>query len=326
MKKSSIAVMFVFLLISLLLCSCGGSSGSMDKSDAIADYEVGETGSLNGAITSDNVQLESGTSIESTKEVAANRKIIETVSLNVETKEFDQLTEKILKEVSSIGGYVENSSISGRGYYDSYSSNRYAEYKVRIPADKSEEFTEFISANSIVTSRNIETDDITLTYVDMESRVSALQTEKKTLEKILESAETVSEVIEIQKRISEIIYQMESYQSQLRIYDNLIDYTTVHIYVQEVERATITKEQSMWEEITTKFKNNFEDVVENLRDCIIWFVSSLPYLVVYAVIITAAALVVRILRTRNRARRTEKVPRKKWRERYKKEKEPSDHQ
>lgn len=288
MKKNTkkiIALAVTILLGSCVLAGCsskaedaafesasGMLSDSYNEMGDILDYESSASDNK-GASPS---ETEGGSGAD----VSTNRKIIERVYLNAETKEFDALLNKLTEEIEKVGGYVENSSVSGNSY--DYDRERYANFTVRVPSSKSDEFTTFVSENSTVTSKEVETEDVTLSYVDMESRVSALQTEKATLERLLADAETMADVITIQDRLTDVIYEIESYQSQLRTYDNLIDYTTISIRIYEVERVTIVEDQTVWGEIGTNLKENFIDVGHGLERTFVTIVSNIPYLLVFA--------------------------------------------
>lgn len=137
------------------------------------------------------------------------------------------------------------------------------------------------------------TEDVTLSYVDMESRVSALETEKAALETLLAKAETVDDIIIIRNQLTDVIYEIESYESRLRAYDNLIEYTTISIHISEVERVTVVEEQNIWQEIGENLKENFEDVGHDLVRAFVFVVSNLPYFMVWAVIISIVIFVVK---------------------------------
>ena len=211
--------------------------------------------------------------------------------MDVETKEFDVLIDKLHAEIQAVGGYVERSSMSGNGL--GYEGNRYADFTIRIPSDRSDGFTEFVSANSTVTNKEISTDDVTLSYVDMESRVSALETEKAALEKLLAEAEVLEDIIKIQDRLTDVIYEIESYKSQLRTYDNLIDYTTIDISVREVERVTIVEEQTVWEEIKTNLGDNIGDIGRGCVDIFVFVISNIPYILILGGIAAVVLVVVK---------------------------------
>lgn len=275
---------FSIFWIVVLLAGCSSKSDmeateSYDTANDNAMKEVGEV-----------IECDSG--LEETNEsVSSNRKIIEHVYMDVETKEFDDLLDKIYDEVEKSGGYIEKSSVSGNSY--SYDGNRYADFTIRVPSDKSDGFVEFVSYNSTVTNKEIITDDVTLSYVDTESRVSALETEKAALEKLLENAEILEDIIKIQDRLTDVIYEIESYKSQLRTYDNLIDYTTIGINVREVERVTILEEQTVWEEIKTNLGDNMGDIGKGIVNIFIFVISNIPYFAMIGVVVIVILTIVK---------------------------------
>ncbi len=275
MKLVVTSLMLVCLALSVL-AGCGRKAGNSAAYDKMKE-EVGDA----GLTDYDSNSGTSGAEDKANVDVKANRKIIETVSLSVQTKEFDALMGKLEEEVKTVGGYIESSSVSGNSFEST--GHRYANMTLRVPADKSDEFATFVSKNSTVTNKEISTEDVTLSYVDMESRVSALETEKATLEKLLEEAKTIENVISIQDRLTEVIYEIESYKSKLRTYDNLIDFTTIHIRINEVERVDIVEEQNVWQEIGTNLKRGFENVAEGCVRFFVFIVSSIPYLIVIGV-------------------------------------------
>ena len=164
---------------------------------------------------------------------------------------------------------------------------------IRVPSEKSGEFSSYVSDNSTVTQREVRTEDVTLNYVDMESRIAALKIEKESLEKLLREAADLTDLFSIQERLTDVIYKIESYESQLRTYDNLIDYTTVTVYISEVERVAAAQDQSIWQEIGTNLSNNVQDIGAFFTALFVWLASALPYLAVLAVIAVIVILIVR---------------------------------
>lgn len=275
-KLKRIAIIaLVFLLAVSVLASCSSSdhksSESMNAYDR-GDMEFKEEGS---AIADDMT----GTTAEKRDPESDlnKRKIIETVRLSVQTKTYDTLMQDLENKIASLGGYVETSQITGREM-DS-NSRRWAEMTVRIPSDKSADFTGFVSENSVVISKSVDTDDVTLSYVDMESRVKALEMEKEALESLLANAANVTEIMNVRQNLTDVIYEIESNKTRLRTYDNLVDYTTVHLNIHEVERVSVVEKQGTWQKIGTNLKNNFQDVWEGFVNTFVFAVSSLPYLI-----------------------------------------------
>lgn len=224
---------------------------------------------------------------------ATGQKLIKTVGMTMETKEFDTLLENIRLQVEEIGGYIESSDISGSSYYNTWNT-RYAWLKLRIPADKLDGFVTIVSEMGNVTNKNESVQDITLQYVDVESHKAALATEQQRLLELLEQAESMEDIIAIESRLSEVRYELQSYESTLRTYDNQVNYSTVSIDINEVERETkVPEKRNFFEEIQYRLSDNFYSIGQGIREFTIWFISSLPYLVIWAV---AIFIFVRLIR------------------------------
>ena len=284
------------VLVASLLTGCGGSSKNaydaaapemaVTEDVAVEEYyDVADsaTGAETGGVSTNG-------EISSTPQV--NRKLIRTFNLDIQTKEFDEVLEGIQAKVQELGGYIEQSSIdSGSSYYSNY--NRYSYMTVRIPSDKLDGFIQNVKDTANVTNISESADDITLKYVDVESRKTALETERDRLLELLEKAETVEDIITIESRLSEVRYELEAYTSTLRTYDNQVDYSTVHMNIHEVDRETKVEPKTFWEEVTEEFGDSLYDMGRGFRNFGIWFLGSSPYLVLWAVIIAAVIVVVR---------------------------------
>lgn len=292
----------------LVLGGCGAAKSSYEYTDMAAaeagapaaepagavDYygEQEEAAAEEGYdIPADGGDVSSAMGIDSI--AGTSQKLIKTVSMDMETKEFDTLMENIRSKVEELGGYIENSEVSGSSYYSVYES-RYAWMTLRIPADKLDGFVNIVSGLGNVTSKNESVQDITLQYVDVESHKKALETEQERLLQLLEQAESMEDIIAIESRLSEVRYELQSYGSTLRTFDNQVSYSTVNLNIREVERVTpVVEEQTFLEEIQYRLSDNLYDIRQGTRSFAIWFVSSLPYLLIWAAVIAVLVLLVR---------------------------------
>ncbi len=298
----------VFTVLSVLLCMILMLSAVSCSRDAAADF-YDEYSNSKGGMAEEDYSESAGSvaDAESTgKTLTEGRKIIQNIELNLQTKEFATLMEKLEKEIADLGGYVEESTSSGldpdsRGY-------RSAHLVVRIPAEKSGSFDSFVSENSVVTSRSVTTEDVTLQYVDMESRVKALTIEKEALEEILKKAENVEDIISVRSQLTNVIHEIESYQSKLRTFDNLVDYCTVKIHVREVERTAIVEKQTVWQKIGTNLTNGFENVGKALVGLFVFFISAIPYLLPFAVILAAIIVPIKVTNAKKKKEKAENKP------------------
>lgn len=173
---------------------------------------------------------------------------------------------------------------------------RYGGLTVRIPKENLEIFLSKVGEQSNIVSRSESVSDVTLQYVDLESHKKALVTEQNRLLELMEQAETVEDIISIESRLSEVRYQIESMESQLRTYDNKIDYSTVYLSIEEVERYTPSEDISTGERIKNGFLESLEGVGTGISNFAVWFVIHIPYLVVWVIIIAVIVFILCKLR------------------------------
>lgn len=221
-------------------------------------------------------------------QVRQNRKLIRTVDMRVETEEYDTLLANVTERIYALGGYVENSDI---GINDYLQESRYAKIKARIPKEHADSFIDDVAEHSNVISKSENIEDVTLQYVDIESHKKALEAEQERLLELMEQAESIEDIISIEGRLSEVRYQIESFTSQMRTYDNQVDYTTITISVEEVQTLTPVTEPGTWERISTGFMRSLHNVGKGIKNFLIEFVIAIPYLLVFAVIIIVVVLI-----------------------------------
>lgn len=296
MKKKVEAFLMAVMLL-MMTAGCGNSS----KMAADERATVSSGAELDGEYSWDTDETaDTGVTSENGLEaqVENGRKLIRTVSLSLETKEFDSVLTNLSTKTTELGGYIETSSVNGNSY--SHHSTRYASYVIRIPADKLNEFVEVVSELGNVTQKNESVEDVTLRYIDVESHKKALETEQERLLELLSKAENMEEILTIESKLSDIRYEIENYESQLKTMDNQIDYSTVSVYIDEVERVTDTGEKGFFEEIKERFGNSLYIVARGIRGLVIGILGSLPILIVCGGVIAVVVIVVRkILKKRN---------------------------
>ena len=320
MRKRKWKPFILAAVTALLLTGCGSSkqyteSAAADTAAVENAYDAGGTGYLSDGIYSAGSYDEAAAAAEEKGEAPAegassdtpavqdnSRKLIRNVNLDVETEAFDELLNSVQDKINRLGGYIEESSTyNGSSYYGQETRN--ANLTIRIPSDKLDEFLSDVAEISNVIRRNESVTDVTLQYVDMESHKKVLLTEQERLIELLGRAETIEDIISLENRLSEVRYQIESMEAQLRTLDNQVNYSTVYLFIDEVKKLTPVKEQSVWERIATGFANSLYDVGNGLENFAVGVLIDLPYIVVWAVAIALAVLILRLVIRRLRRRK-----------------------
>ncbi len=302
------------LLAALSLSACGSKSyntAAMAETMAAAAYVMdAEEGQTDAAFLGENLntlKAESGSGLSPSSDIGSpadtGRKLIRDVNMSVEARDFDGVLSQITDKVRELGGYVESSDVSGISV-NSYggSQQRYADIRARIPADRLDRFVETVGSAGNVTSKQEQVTDVTLRYSDVQSRKKSMEIEQERLWALLEKAESLDAVVALEARLSEIRYELESYTSQLRLYDNQVDYSTVSINMREVKDLTPTAPDSIGTRIQKGFNRSLNNLGEAGTDLIVWIASNSPILLVLAVIIAAVVLFVRGLSRRMQGR------------------------
>ncbi len=310
-NKSKLAKGLLSIALVLFLTGCGSASKSDSVNHSYVQEEATEyyEAEMDGGVMGESGALDEVTA-ESINESAATtqRKLIKTVNMDVETKEFDALMGAVQAQVKNLGGYIENmDTYNGSVYYGYGPGVRNASMTIRIPKEKLDGFLHAVSDMGNVIRRSESEEDVTLTYVDLKSHKIALETEYARLLELLEQAETIEDLITIENRLSDLRYQMESMESQLRTYDNKVDYSTVYLNIDEVEVLTPVEEETPWERISTGFVESLKNIGEGLVEFGIWFIINLPYLVMWAVIITVIVLVIKLITKRNQKKKAQRA-------------------
>lgn len=329
MKKKKTRIVTVVLSAALVigLTACGApSNGAMDKGFALQGTQTNKTayesyesdmdyGYTEAAVSEEGMAAAAGTngSGGASQKVDNSayfdeRKLIKTVNLQVETQEFDALLASIEAQVETLGGYIENmNTYNGSRYSSGREYNRTSSLTVRIPKQQLSGFVNAVSEAGNVISRSENVEDVTLSYVDMESRRNSLQTEQERLQALLEVADNLEDILTIEDRLSTVRYQLESMESQLRTYDNKVDFSTVYMNIQEVKELTPVEEETTWERISNGFIDSLLDVKDGLVDFFVWFVVSLPYLAVWVIVIFIIVMIIKLIVRRSRRKKAERI-------------------
>lgn len=266
--------------------SNSSDSGTSDYSytDDVSDKSVDDySESSNG--TSDINSKASDKSVEvNDNESKSSRKLIRTKSVTVETKNLDKSLEKVNTAIDTFGAYVEYSTLDSPSYVSEYNDRRTYTMTIRVPEDKLDAFMNQLDSTGTVTNATESTEDVTLQYTDIEAHKKALKTEYDRVMELLEKAETMDQILALESKLSDLRYQLDSYESQLKVMDNQITYSTVSLTLREVEYEK-DADKSYGTRIVNAFKDGIHDVKSGLADFSVWFVLVLPSLVVLGIVI-----------------------------------------
>lgn len=301
MKKHATSVLAVLLCLVLLLTACGsGNKSDSAASDVMTESQAYDdsNGELNFTMTGGQTgesMADSGTSAD--QDI---RKVIRTAALELETTEFDESIALLEERVAEIGGWVETSELQGSSRYD---SSRYGWYTLRIPAEKLDEFLNGAGDIGNVLSNRRSSEEVTEQYYDAQARLTSLQVQEERLLAILEKAETLDDVIQLENALTDVRYQIEELTGTLNRYDSLIEMSTVTVSISEVSATSpvSTTPKTLGERIAQQFERSLRSIGDSGEDFLVFVIGNLPVLLLWAVGIVAVIFLGKaLLKRRNR--------------------------
>lgn len=291
--------MLISCVLIMTMASCGSSKEDMSnyKSDSsITENKRDESSQEDfGTINNGN----SNTAIEN------NQKIIKRASATIETTNFDESIEKINNEIIKLGGYLESSNTDGSSITNR-NRNRRSDITIRIPSENFDIFMNGLHNIGYVPYQDLSTENVTSQYMDTEARVKSLKVQEERLLELLKQGKELKDILEIESQLSDVRYKIESYTGNLKHWDDLVNYSTVTLYVQEVDEILIevTKPKTLGEKMIVGFEKSVKNIIDFSKAIIIFIVSGIPYII----ILIPAILIIRyIIKKRNISKNNNKI-------------------
>ncbi len=307
--KKLITVLLVIAL-SLSLCACGASS-KYAATEVAAPMEAASYDMVMAESSANGFAMDAGAAAVTASDSApeANpEKIIYSADVTVETTDFEGSLVKLDELVKNYNAWVESSSVNGADYYHisrERSYNRSANYTLRVPSQSFSTLMSSLSDLGNVPYTYTYTENVTSQYYDAQARLTAYTAQEDRLLEMMEMAESVSDVIAIEEKLTELRYRIESIQTSLNNWDRRVDYSYVYLNIQEVKEYTPEAKESFGDKLARSFTGGFEDAAEFAQNFLLWLVGSIPEIIAVIVAVIVAAPFVKKARAKKKAKKEE---------------------
>lgn len=303
MKRRITAIAAALLMIMVLFAGCGAKSyDSAATADEAAydygyyakdDYDAPE----DDMAYAEDMKSDSGAYDTSSLsiETEPGRLVILNADVNIETEKFAEAVAALHENVEKFGGYI---SASNNSIYNSAYSLHSGYFTIRIPAENFNSFVAEQDCIGVINYCNVWSDDVTDSYRDVEARLTTLRTKYDRLLAMLEEADIMADIIEIENALSETTYEIENYEGRLKSYDDRIRYSTITMEIREVREVIepVEMPKTLGERVSIRFKEAMRNTEEFFEDFIVGLVGALPGIVIIAVL--AAIVIIIIVKTR----------------------------
>lgn len=258
MNKTSIIPL---LLSFVFLWGCGQGNKEMAM-ETVADESVAFEPETADIANTTAMSLKSEVTPETQKtgieKKIFEKKIIRTGNISIESKDLKKSKSTLDLLIKNLGAYYEQESTSSGSTYTNYNLT------VRVPSSLFDTLLDSIEKGSDkITEKSIQSQDISLQYYDLESRLKSKRTYLERYQKMVVNAKTVKELLEIEEQIRQLQEEIESAESNLRAMKDQVSYSTLQINLYNSNSIIAHSDSGFWLKIKDAFGFGWQ-LIENI--------------------------------------------------------------
>lgn len=153
------------------------------------------------------------------------RQITKTGNLSILVTTAEDTAQNIQAIAESVAGYVSDSYL-----YEVTTGVKAGAITIRVPADKFEQTWSRIKDLALkVESENVNVNDVTDQFVDLEARLKNLGAQEDQYLDILKKATAVEDVLKVTNQLNQVRQQIDSWEGQLKYLNSQIDLSTITV-------------------------------------------------------------------------------------------------
>lgn len=157
--------------------------------------------------------------VEEPRKDVGGRLIVYTAAMRVSVFNLDEAMQKAESLPEKFGGYVFSMSAGA--------------IVLKIPARKLREVMNALGEFGVVEERSLVSQDVSAEYIDIESRIKALEGTHKQLLELLSKARTVDEALHVRQTLDQVGAELEMLKGRMRQLDSLISFSTLTVALYE---------------------------------------------------------------------------------------------
>ncbi len=214
----------ILLLVAAVVVGCGAAS--MDRTES--------SGGWNGAAPVEAPQMapaaeeawgEADMAYDTASSVVAERMIVYTGNLSLVVRDTEEAQRAAIGIAEEAGGFV--SAASSNVYSGGL---RRINLTMRVPADAFNATMDALRDLAMEISQDsVSSDDVTQEYVDLESRLKALEVKAARLEELMDEAEDTEAVLQVYRELSSTQVQIEETKGRMRYLERTSSMATISV-------------------------------------------------------------------------------------------------
>jgi len=219
-----------------------------------------------------------------------DRLVIKESNLSLLVNKVVEAQKNILQKIEEMGGYMVSSNLTNP------QDTAAATVIVRIPVKKFDQALDYFRSISVkVISENLQGEDVTDQYVDLQARLETLNKTKLKFEQIMDKASQIQDILDVQRELINLQSQIDDLKGQQQYLEKSAQMAKVTLYLSTDELSLPYAPSEAWRPQAI-FKQATRSLVGTLRalgTLVIW-------VAVYAVVWVPILIIIIFLRRRKR--------------------------
>lgn len=206
------------------------------------------------------------------------RKVILHGNVTVDVEDIKESEDRIRQHIKGINGFIDNASF----HTDSRGETMTIYMTIRLPQMFFDQTMLFLEEDlGKLVSKSQDSGDVTMQYVDMEARLNNLTRQETRYAEILERAETVEEILQIERELVRIRGDIESLTAQFNHLKDRVNFSTITITLRQTILATpgVTAAgfEGAWERAMTALTVSLNLIINAAAGFFVFFFAALPF-------------------------------------------------
>lgn len=283
-------------ILSFLLISCSNNTieTKEEKGKQIGSFEQGKVAEDQSIDIERKLMVASKDQLET-----LNQKVIYEGNMEIEVNDLVSMERWLNEFLSKNNGYIVYSNVEKvekeplKGFYT-----------VRIPSENLHQFMDSLEEKAnLLIKREMNGQDVTEEYVDLESRLKSKQVVESRLLELMKNAKDTEDLLKISESLAKVQEEIETIQGRMKYIDNRVDLATLSIVMYESDGSKIQHEFNTWEKTKKQFITSINGVLQFFSMIFVIIVGNSPIILLFGGILAVVLFVIV-----KKKRKNKKVP------------------
>ena len=277
-------ILFLFLLMILAACS-------RDDADRAFAVDMGPQAAYAPGFAFADAAV-GGSYFGHEPQAPAQRLIIQTANVQLETEYFDDAVDSLRDIPSAFGGYSQSESL-----FTSFGQRQF-EIVMRIPAAEFDNTLARIHQIAYARSLNVSAEDVTDRFYDIDSRLETRLIEKDRILALIDQTTRLEDLLELESRLAATRLQIDRYTAALADLESQISYSTIHVHLFDIEDVQeVVAIASFGERVGGAFGSSIDGTISVIQFIIVVLAGAI---IPTALILLIVALIIMLRRKKTR--------------------------